>query len=84
MTEPASIRIIRAMWHKGRRQFVPWTGPEIDRRAGTSGNDRQNAVKSGILVVEKNKPTHATEVLIYSVTKCGENMLRAHELTERK
>lgn len=47
----ATIRILRSMWHRSRREFLPWLSSEIDRRAEVGRGDRATAVALGLIKV---------------------------------
>lgn len=63
-----TARILRSFWHRTRRDFVPWTGAEIDRRANTSLDDRKIAVSAGLI-------SASNDGLVYEITEKGKSIM---------
>ena len=38
---------LKAFWHRSRGEFVPLTGPEMDRKVGSTPEIRSRLVRSG-------------------------------------
>lgn len=69
-------RVLRSMWHKGRKEFTWWSGAEIEARAAASSDDRAYLVRTGMLTMERHKQTHDHSSEIYAITDNGKRMLR--------
>ena len=72
MTDTPTTRALKAMWHRGRKEFTWWTGDEIDARANVSSRNRKYLVDRGLLRTEV-----ANGVLTYQITDLGRKFLMA-------
>lgn len=75
-------KLLRAFWHKSRKTWVPLTDYECNARSGTDSAIRQQALKSGLLSVEKRDQKKEFSITIYEITKSGKNTLRQIDMNK--
>ena len=77
MTDTPTTRALKAMWHRGRKEFTWWTGDEIDARAHISSRNRKSLVERGLLRTELARGVGTKDVLTYQITDLGRKFLEA-------
>ena len=80
-----ALHNLSVFWHKGRKEFLPWTAVELSRRLEM--NQRQTSVAMSVLVRKKLMAARGdasdSSQRIYFLTELGEGITRA-ELQRRK
>lgn len=81
MSEVCVGAALAAFWHRGRKVYVPRTGEELDRKAGTTFSVRAEMVRAGLLVsVERVRRTDR----IYEISAAGKVLLLRHQNAESR
>ena len=74
-----ALHNMSVFWHKGRREFLPWTSVELSRRLEMTS--RQTSVAMSLLVRKKlmaaRGDANDTSQRIYFLTELGEGITRA-------
>ena len=68
---------LSAFWHKTRKQYVPLTGREWDRKAGITSGDRSTLSRSGMVFSKPTPLRGGDQDNIYEITPAGIEAHRA-------
>lgn len=71
---------LAAFWHRGRKVYVPLTGDELDRRAGTTLHQRADMVRVGLLVSGERVLRRSDRV--YEISALGKSLLHRQQTAE--
>ena len=68
---------LSAFWHKTRKQYVPLTAREWDRKAGITSGDRNTLSRSGMVSSKPSPIRGGDQDNIYEITPAGIEAHRA-------
>ena len=68
---------LSAFWHRTRRQYVPLTSEEWDRRAGITISDRKRLSRAGMVDGKASPLRVGNQDTIYEITPAGIEAHRA-------